>query len=129
RAHVEPPVIELYREAVEPVLPPVPVTIGQLVDLARSVLDRRVDLARIGVSAEGSDELRKREVRTGEPAEHHYRGDQTGVGSGVVTEVVVARVLPSEDRPGGSHHLLYERVPHPGSNRLPPVLPNHLGNH
>src|SRR4051812_46821763 len=110
RPHVEPPVVELYRQPVEPVLPPVAVRRRDLLDLPPLVGDGRVDLARRAVAMERRDDLRERALGLRELLEDDHGRDQARVGPVVLAEVVVARVLATEDRAGLGHHLLDERV-------------------
>ena len=72
------------------------VTRDRLDDPGR-IVDGGVDLARIGVALEVPSQVGQRAVACGQHFEDHQCGDGARIGPVVVPEVVMARVLASED--------------------------------
>src|SRR5581483_581624 len=123
-SHVEPPVVELDREPVGPVLPSAAEDRGHRIDRPIAVGNAGVDLAGRVVAAQRTKQLGQGNVRDRELLESDDGGDQARVGPVVVPEVVVTRMLAPEDRAGLGHHLLDERVAHARADGRPAALPD-----
>jgi len=61
------------------------------------IIHLRVDLARVGVALERTNELRKALARDAHEFENDHRGDDARIRPVVVAVVIVTRVLAAED--------------------------------
>ena len=97
-------------------------------DAAGLVVDGRVDLTRRAVPGELRGELGERPRLSAEFGEHVQGREQAGVGEPEVAEVVVRRVLATEDRIDARHLALDVGVADAGADRHPAPLAHDLGH-